>query len=202
MKAALAELEKILADICEKTGAEATLSPRGGGETRFALAYRGEEVPAYLRGTGEYAEREARLIAYLVENVDSHTLIPAKEEALRTILLGEGGGWYAFRFMTKFNLADGTCVAVDVVPDKRLAESYAQLERTLSESQDMVVRMDDNRVAVVHFAVSPLENVYLRFVCKIILVAILYAGTLYVLRSTLLRETLDYLKRMIHKQKT
>ena len=152
MKAALAELEKILADICEKTGAEATLSPRGGGETRFALAYRGEEVPAYLRGTGEYAEREARLIAYLVENVDSHTLIPAKEEALRTILLGEGGGWYAFRFMTKFNLADGTCVAVDVVPDKRLAESYAQLERTLSESQDMVVRMDDNRVAVVHFA--------------------------------------------------
>ena len=87
-----------------------------------------------------------------MENVDSHTLIPAKEEALRTILLGEGGGWYAFRFMTKFNLADGTCVAVDVVPDKRLAESYAQLERTLSESQDMVVRMDDNRVAVVHFA--------------------------------------------------
>ena len=57
-------------------------------------------------------------------------------------------------------------------------------------------------IAVVHFAVSPLENVYLRFVCKIILVAILYAGTLYVLRSTLLRETLDYLKRMIHKQKT
>lgn len=57
-------------------------------------------------------------------------------------------------------------------------------------------------IAVVHFAVSPLENVYLRFVCKIILVAMLYAGTLYVLRSTLLRETLDYLKRMIHKQKT
>lgn len=152
MKAALAELKKILAEVLEKTGAEVRLSPRGGEETRFTLTYCGERVDAWIDGAGEGAEREAKLIGYLVENADSRTLIPAREDALRTILLGEGGGWYAFRFMTKFNLSDGTCVALDIVPDKRLSEAYTQLERTLSESQDMVVRMDDNRVAVVHFA--------------------------------------------------
>ncbi len=152
MKASLAELKKMLADLQEKTGAEAYLTPRGGEETHFYISYRGEQVEAYLRGTGANAAREARLIAYLVESTDSQTLIPAKEEALRTILLGEGGGWYAFRFMTKFNLADGTCIALDIVPDKRSDEAYTQLERTLADSQDMVVRMDDNRLAAVHFA--------------------------------------------------
>lgn len=152
MKAALAQLKKLLAEILEKTGAEVRLSPRGGGETHFVLTYCGERIDAWIDGAGDDAACEAKLISYLVENADSRTLIPAKEDALRTILLGEGGGWYAFRFMTKFNLADGTCVALDVVPDKRLSEAFTQLERTLSESQDMVVRMDDNRVAVVHFA--------------------------------------------------
>ncbi len=152
MKSAYTELKKVLADLGEKTGVEVRLAPRGGEETAFSLAYRGEAVKAWLGGSGETALREARLVQYLVENADSHTLIPPKEEALRTILLGEGGGWYAFRFMTKFNLADGVCVAVDVVPDKRVAEAYAQIERTVSDTQDMAVRMDDTRIAVVHFA--------------------------------------------------
>ena len=152
MKSAYTELKKVLADLGEKTGVEVRLAPRGGDETAVTLAYRGEAVKAWLSGSGETALREARLVQYLVENADSHTLIPPKEEALRTILLGEGGGWYAFRFMTKFNLADGVCVAVDVVPDKRVAEAYAQIERTVSDTQDMAVRMDDTRIAVVHFA--------------------------------------------------
>ena len=152
MKGAAAELKKLLSDVREKTGADASLTPRGGEETRFVITYRGVKTEAFLRGTGEGAEREAKLISYLVANADLHTVIPAKEEALRAILLGEGGAWYAFRFMTKFNLPDGMCVAVDILPDKRLDEAYAQLERTLADQQDMAVRMDDSRLAVVHFA--------------------------------------------------
>ncbi len=152
MRPTQTELKKILADIREKTGADARLVSRGGEETRFLFTYRGRQTEAWIDGTGEAAQREAKLIAYLVETADSRTLIPAKADALRTILLGEGGGWYAFRFMTKFNLADGPCVALDIVPDKHLSEVYAQLERTLSDSQDMAVCMDDHRIAVVHFS--------------------------------------------------
>ena len=145
------ELSKILADVSEKTGADVYLLPRGGEETCFPITYRGERADVYISGTGEEAEREAKLIAYFVENADVHTFIPAKEEGLRTILLGDGGGWYPFRFMTKFNLPDGMCFAVDILPDKRADEAYAQLERTL-DRPDMVARMGDNRIAVVHFA--------------------------------------------------
>lgn len=152
MRSSLTELERILADVREKTGADVSLFPRGGGETRVSFTYRGEQTDAYLRGEGEGAAREAKLICYLLENADLHSAIPAKEDALRAILLGEGSGWYAFRFMTKFNLSDAACAALDLVPDKLPAETFAQLERTLADAQDMAVRMDGSRIAVVHFA--------------------------------------------------
>lgn len=51
-------------------------------------------------------------------------------------------------------------------------------------------------IGMVHLVVAPLGNVYLRFGCKIAFVALLYVGTLHVLRSEMLRETLGYLRKL------
>ncbi len=51
-------------------------------------------------------------------------------------------------------------------------------------------------IAVVHILVVPITNVYLRFACKILFVALLYVGTLRLTGSAMLQETLDYLKHM------
>ena len=49
-------------------------------------------------------------------------------------------------------------------------------------------------------ATAPICNVYLRFTAKIALVAALYIGALLAFRSALLRETLEYLKRIAKKK--
>lgn len=152
MSGALAELKKILQDVEEKTGLSVHLAPSGGEETRFQLEYCGERTDVWIGGAPETAEREAKLVQYLIGNADSSAILPDKSEALKTILLGEGTGWYAFRFLTKYNLADGRCFAVDIVPDRRLSECCALVERCLAETQNMAVRMDDSRLAVVCFS--------------------------------------------------
>ena len=74
-----------------------------------------------------------------------------RKSELKNILLGEGGDWNAFRFLTKHNCADGVCFALDVVPDRRMSEAAQHIERCL-DGRDMSVVMDDMRVAVVRFA--------------------------------------------------
>ena len=50
-------------------------------------------------------------------------------------------------------------------------------------------------------ATAPICNVYLRFTAKIALVAALYIGALLAFRSALLRETLEYLKKLTSNRK-
>ena len=146
------ELAKILADVREKTGVDVRFSPHGGEETCFTLDYCGEKTEAYLDGVGETAQRSARLVAYLVSNADLKQLLPDKEEHLKNILLGEGGSWYVYRFMTKYNLPDTPCFALDIYMDGRLAETVAHMENCLADSRDMVIAMDGSRCAVVRFS--------------------------------------------------
>lgn len=143
------KLKRILQDVCEKTGVEVSLTPFGGDETKVPLEYCGERAEGYLKGSGDKVEQAAKLVSYLVANSD-HAPLPDKQDALREILLGEGTSWNAFRFLTKHNLADGVCFAVDMVPEKRLFEALTHVEGCL-EGQDMVVRMDDQRLAIVKF---------------------------------------------------
>lgn len=141
-------LKSILADVYEKTGVEVRLRPLGG-ETEFSLEYCGGEVRAWIAGGA--SESEIKLVRYLVENAAGKKFLPEKSDYLKSILLGEGSSWYAFRFMTKYNLPDGPCFAVDILPDRRLDESVAHVERCLAESSDLAVKMDDSRLAVVKF---------------------------------------------------
>ena len=129
-----AELSRLLKDVQEKTGTEVRLMPRGGEETKFTLSYCGEAAEAYLDGTGQEAAAKAKLVAYLVN-----------------ILLGEGSGWYIYRFLTKFNLSDGACFAVELLVPKRIEEALAHIESCLQDASDMAVRMDDTHLVVVKF---------------------------------------------------
>lgn len=149
--ASLVQLEKILCDIDEKTGTKVTLAPQGGAETSFFIEYGGKKLTAYLAGEGEEAKARVKLVRYLLMNADLNQMLPEREDYIRNILLGEGGSLYAFRFMTKYNVKDGTCFAVDILPEKRVSEALSLIERCLSDSADMVVRMDDSRLAVVKF---------------------------------------------------
>ncbi len=146
------EIEKILKDIALHTGTEAYLNSRGGEETRFTLDYFGNKTEAYVSGTGDAARRQASLIAYFFAGAEARRFFPEKREYLKSILLGEGGQWYAFRFMTKYNVADAPCYALDLVPDRNVEQSYAHVERCLEDGADLVAKMDDTRIAVVKFA--------------------------------------------------
>lgn len=156
----LTELKHFLKDVFEQTGAEVRLAPNGGDETVFSLVFGGEEVPAYLSGTGEEAQRTVKLISYLVSKTGEKQLFPEKKEHLKGILLGEGSEWNAFRFMTKYNLSADACFALDVLPERRLDEAVTHVERCLADTNDFVLKMDDTRLAVVKFCdegQSPVE---------------------------------------------
>ncbi len=146
------QIKRILRDVREKTGIHVRLAPGGGEETRVLFNCGGETLEGYLDGTGAEAERTARLVEYLVENADAHMLLPDKEEHLKAVLLGEGGAWYAFRFSAKYAPGEGSCFALDIVPDKRLAEACELVRTCLAEGRDLAVRMDRTRIAVVRFS--------------------------------------------------
>ena len=149
----------ILADIAEKTGTEAYLDSRGGEETKFSLEYLGSCIDVYLAGSGKEAEARARLVRYLVESSEAHTLSD-RPALLKSILLGEGGTISAMRFIIKYNLTDGKCFAVDLVPDRHLEEAYQHVLHCLEGTMDLAVKMDDTRLAIVHFSAegqSPYE---------------------------------------------
>ncbi len=152
----LTQLSAIFRDVYRETGTELSLSPFGGDETAFPLVYRGEETTVYIRGTGEETENKIRFVRYLLSGSSKE-----KEGTgdLKSILLGEGVEWDAFRYMTKNNLADGKCFALDVVPDRRCDEAFRQIERCIDGRGERAVRMDQSRIAVVRFSgdESPLE---------------------------------------------
>ncbi len=152
------ELKMILNDIREKTGTNVLLTPCDG--TRFVIDYCGKSVEAWLEETGEDAERTAKLIGYLIGSVDLKQLLPDKNEYLKNILLGEGSGWYVYRFLTKYNVPDAPCYAVDLHVDRRPSESLSQIESCLSDGEGLAVCMDEGRIAVVKFedgAQTPVE---------------------------------------------
>ena len=144
-------LLNILADIAEKTGTEAYLVSRGGEETKFHLEYCGTGTDVYLAGRGPEAEARARLVRYLVESGETHAKTD-RPGSLKSILLGEGGSVSAFRFVIKYNLTDGKCFAIDLVPDRRLEEAYQHVLHCLDGTNDLVVKMDDTRLAIVRFS--------------------------------------------------
>ena len=159
MKAdALLQLSSVLQDIYKETGTPLSLTPFGGEETAFAVTYRGEEATVYIRGKGEETDNKIRLVRYLLSG-SSKEKRANSEDSLKSILLGEGGEWEAFRYITKSNLGGGECFALDVVPDKRTDEAFKQIERCIDGKGDRAVRMDKSRIAVVRFSdgESPIE---------------------------------------------
>ena len=136
----LSQLSGIFRDVFKETGTELSLAPFGGAETAFTLTYRGEETTVYIRGAGEETENKIKFVRYLIAG-------SSKEKAvgeLKNILLGEGGEWDAFRFMTKNDLADGKCFAADVVPDRRFDEAFRQIERCIEGRDRKSTRLNSS----------------------------------------------------------
>ena len=143
-------LQGLLDDIRAETGVSVRFAPRGGEETRFSVSSSGREVSLWIDGAGEETERTAKLVSYLVESGNREAL-PEKREHLKSILLGEGGGWNAFRFITKYKISDAPCYALDILPEKRTEEALQHVERCVEE-RDMAALMDDTRIALVKFS--------------------------------------------------
>lgn len=144
------QLLSVLHDVSEKTGVTVLFERPEGPATPVFLESDGKAVEAYLPGDGAETERMAKLVAYLVATCE-HEPYGDRSDALRGILLGEGGGWRTFRFMTRYNIPDGACFAVELLPEKLLDETYVHIERCIAEGRDMAVRMDGKRIAVVKF---------------------------------------------------
>jgi len=156
----LSELEKILADVREATGTEIRLAPAGGAETRFTVDYRGANINAYLTGTGAETERLAKMVKYLIASASPSKAPVGKGDRLKWIVLGEGGSWEAFRFLTKYSIPDKPCFAADVVPERKTDEAFTHIEHCIADTGDLAVKMDDTRFCVVKFLgedQSPLE---------------------------------------------
>lgn len=142
-------LTRIFSDIREKTGVGVRQKPNpdGGEETRFTVEYLGTRTEAYIDGGEAETEKLRALVKYLVENAAPEG---DRRDSLKSVLLGEGGDSYAFRFMTKFSLADAPCFAVDIVPEKKLQTVATHIGQCLDE--DMSAVMDGTRIAVVRFS--------------------------------------------------
>ncbi len=151
MANALTHLKKILRDIREKTGVHVRLADAAQGQTPLSLELDGETFRGCLDGTDEETVRIAKLVEYMVSNADLHALLPDRDEHLKEVLLGEGGQWYAFQFVTKYALRDGACFALDIVPDRLLSESFELVKGCIAEQRDLAVKMDRTRIAVVRF---------------------------------------------------
>ncbi len=147
----LFELRKILADVKEKTGLNARLEPRGGEEREFTLDYCGYTVPVWVDG-GEEAKERVSLLQYLLSNAGTGKLFPEKEEMLKNILLGEGGAWYAYRYMAKYRLPEGECYAMELRADKSLREALAHVSSCLEKPYDEALLIDEYRLAVVKYS--------------------------------------------------
>ena len=154
----LLQLSSVLEDIFKETGTRLSLSSLGGEETAFSLSYRGEEATVYIGGSGEETENKIRLVRYLLSGAGKEKRALG-EDSLKNILLGEGGEWEAFRYITKNNLGGGACFAADVVPDRRADEAFKQIEHCIEGTNDRAVRMDKSRIAIVKFSgeESPME---------------------------------------------
>lgn len=153
----MSELSRLLEDVRRKTGLN--VRPLEGEENgnSFSVNYCGNAVTLVLDEGDEAAQK---LVRYLVENGKERTM-PEREEHLKSILLGEGGGWSAFRYMTRYGVPNLECYAIDLLPERLSKESKRHIARCLEGSQDMCVSMDDSRIAVVKFAseadVPPME---------------------------------------------
>ncbi len=167
MNDTLAELKNILSDIAEKTGTVVRLEPHGGRETRFTLDFYGVAVDAWIDGDGKTAEETAALLRYFVSNADMLRPLPDREDYLRSILLGEAGSWYLYRFMSKYKISAGACFAICIREEKRLAETVAHIERCIADTRDMVVRMDDETCALIKFCENGQSDVeFARFIAQ------------------------------------
>ena len=151
MGESLSQLNKILADLRDKTGVDAYFVSRGGEETPFSIEWGGEKKRLFVAGRGAEAERAAKLVSYFLGKTQVQELRSDRSDSLKSILLGEGGSFLAFNYLTRYNLSDGPCFAVDVVPEKKVREAAQHFEGCVEGSQDMVVIMDDTRIAVVKF---------------------------------------------------
>lgn len=142
--------EQLLADLYEKTGVSVKTSSDEAHPHAFSANVHGRELELFLGGE-KRDEEKISLIRYLLENTDQATL-PGKEESLKNILLGEGTGWYVYKFMSRYNVGDEPCYAVSVEEGKRMNETFAHILGCASDSKDLVIRMDDSHCAIVRFA--------------------------------------------------
>ena len=163
----LSQLSGMLQDIFKETGTQLSLSSFGGEETAFSVTYRGEQTTVYIRGRGEETESKIRLVRYLLSG-SSKEKRPLQEDSLKNILLGEGGEWEAFRYITKNYLADGECFALDVVPDKRADEAFKQIERCIEGKGDRAVRMDKSRIAILRFTDEESPAEFAQFIFQLL----------------------------------
>ena len=145
-------LDQLLNDIREQTGVCVRTKPAAEDDKRIEVNYLGVKRELYLSGGAEVCA----LVRYLVENGAAQGF--ERKEFLRSVLLGEGGDWNAFRFMTKFSVSDAPCYAMDVVPERKLGEVTAHIAQCL-DGGDMCVPMDDKRIAVVRFS-APGQSAY------------------------------------------
>ena len=149
----------LLDDIRKKTGVEIYFQPRGGEETCFSLRAEGRTVEAYVAGTGEQAEKSAKLAAYLV-SVCAREPYADRREELREVLLGEGGNWRVFRYMNKYNVPDGACFAVEVVPDRLAEETLAQISMLIEEERIAIVKFVEEDQTAFEFGTFLAQSLY------------------------------------------
>ena len=143
MDTAYSGLERILGDVRRKTGVDAYLTPRGGEETPIFVNWKGRAVTLYLGGRGESAEREAKLVGYLLSDAEeTQDSSPAK------LLLGDSDK--AYRLLAKYGIADGECCALDICPEKRSQDALEHIERA-AEPFGFALRAEDGHIAAVKF---------------------------------------------------
>lgn len=135
-------LAGLIENLRQKTGVEVYLSPRGGEETPFTVAWGNGNITLYTQGTDETAKTSARLLAFLFSETSG---LPDKTEQLRAVLLGDRR--QAEQFALRFGIGAGPWCAFDVSVDKHCKEAMEHIESCLEE-EGMALFSREGHIAV------------------------------------------------------
>ena len=166
----MTEIEKIFAEIKEKTRLEVSYYREGsGGEglpvcvrpfdgvaddgnnTFFRFLYKNTGYIGVLKGAGKAESTYAAMLPAYIESFSDKEADLSKTEYLKRILLGECSSAGVYKYMTKFSVGKSACFALALYVPKLMKETVALVAQYGGNSLDTVVTTDRHNCVLVKY---------------------------------------------------
>lgn len=145
----------------KRSAAEVTavLTDKDSDKTYFPFRYKTENYVGYIDGSGETERELAGLIAALFESGVVKERTVGKNDALRSIIVGEASDIQTQKFMRKYEIPDLPCSAYMVYSKSgKVKDVINFIENFRTSKYDMAVSVDEYTCAYVRFKEKPRDE--------------------------------------------